>query len=176
MIRAGVLRAIALNVRSLAAKLDLILALPCEVFCLSEVRASWSAKRSMSRVAAAAGFSAVWSNSPPPSPTFSVSPGGCAIFVRAPLSAQEIRAPALERWVSEAGLCLAKVCDAGRNTWCFASCYGYPVSHQNRGALSAPNHKSQIASDLKSQSPNRKNFPQIAVSGSSNRTFKSRDL
>ena len=40
----------------------------------------------------------------------------------------------------------------------------------------APNHKSQIASDLKSRSPNRKNFPQIAVSGSSNRTFKSRDL
>ena len=27
--------------------------------------------------------------------------------------------------------------------------------------LSAPNHKSQIASDLKSRSPNRKNFPQI---------------
>ena len=43
-------------------------------------------------------------------------------------------------------------------------------------ALSAPNHKSQIASDLKSRSPNRKNFPQIAVSGGSNRTFKSRDL
>ena len=42
--------------------------------------------------------------------------------------------------------------------------------------LSAPNHKSQIASDLKSRSPNRKNFSQIAVSGSSNRTFKSRDL
>ena len=42
--------------------------------------------------------------------------------------------------------------------------------------LSAPNHKSQIASDLKSRSPNRKNFPQIAVSGSSNHTFKSRDL
>ena len=45
-----------------------------------------------------------------------------------------------------------------------------------RRVLSAPNHKSQIASDLKSQSPNRKNFPQIAVLSSSNRTFKSRDL
>ena len=43
----------------------------------------------------------------------------------------------------------------------------YPESHD----LSAPNHKSQIASDLKSRSPNRKNFPQIAVSSSSNRTF-----
>ena len=42
--------------------------------------------------------------------------------------------------------------------------------------LSAPNHKSQIASDLKSRIPNRKNFPQIAVLDSSNRTFKSRDL
>ena len=42
--------------------------------------------------------------------------------------------------------------------------------------LSAPNHKSQIAGDLKSRSPNRKNFPQIAVSSSSNRTLKSSDL
>ena len=42
--------------------------------------------------------------------------------------------------------------------------------------LKAPNHKSQIASDLKSRSPNRKNFTQIAVPGRSNRTFKSRDL
>ena len=31
-------------------------------------------------------------------------------------------------------------------------------------SLSAPDHKSQIASDLKSWSPNRKNSPQIAVS------------
>ena len=42
--------------------------------------------------------------------------------------------------------------------------------------LSVPNHKLQIASDLKSQSPNRRNFPQIAVLGSSNRRSKSRDL
>ena len=55
------LRAIALNVRSLAAKLNLLLSLPFEVFCLSEVRASWSAKRAMSRVAGAASFTAVWS-------------------------------------------------------------------------------------------------------------------
>ena len=39
------------------------------------------------------------------------------------------------------------------------------VSHQAAESqpLSAPNHKSQIASDLKSQSPNRRNYPQIAV-------------
>ena len=42
--------------------------------------------------------------------------------------------------------------------------------------LSAPNHKSQIASDSKPRSPNRKNSLQIAVSARSNRTFKSRDL
>ena len=42
--------------------------------------------------------------------------------------------------------------------------------------LSAPNHKSQSASDLESQNPNRKNFPQIAVSGGLKCTFKSRDL
>ena len=38
--------------------------------------------------------------------------------------------------------------------------------------LSAPNHNSQIAGDLKSWRPDRK----IAVLGSSNRTFTSRDL
>ena len=53
---------------------------------------------------------------------------------------------------------------------------GTKIQFQVRLDLSAPNHKSQIASDLKSRSPNRKNFPQIAVLGSSNRTFKSRDL
>ena len=36
--------------------------------------------------------------------------------------------------------------------------------------------KPQIASDLTSWSPNRKNLPQITVSDSSFRTFKSRDL
>ena len=53
---------------------------------------------------------------------------------------------------------------------------GHQLDGQPGAGLSAPNHKSQIASDLKSRSPNRKNFPQIAVSGGSNRTFKSRDL
>ena len=42
--------------------------------------------------------------------------------------------------------------------------------------LSAPNRKSQIASDFKSRSPNRKNVPKIAVRRASNRTFTSRDL
>ena len=38
------------------------------------------------------------------------------------------------------------------------------------GELSAPNHKSQIASDFKSRSSNRKNIPQIAVKNASNRS------
>ena len=53
---------------------------------------------------------------------------------------------------------------------------GLFIGRGYRGNLSAPNHKSQLDSEFKSRSPNRKNFPQIAVSGSSNRTFKSRDL
>ena len=40
----------------------------------------------------------------------------------------------------------------------------------NFGQLSAPNHKSQIASDFKSRSPNRKNILQIAVKNASNRS------
>ena len=42
--------------------------------------------------------------------------------------------------------------------------------------LSAPNHKSLIASDFKLRSPNRKNIPQIAVRNASNPQLKSRDL
>ena len=38
-----------------------------------------------------------------------------------------------------------------------------PVQKFTFPVTSAPNHKSQVASDLKSRSPNRKNFPQIAV-------------
>ena len=75
----------------------------------------------------------------------------------------------------------------GCRSYCRLSRYNGPLKSmdQSLGALfsgnictdlSAPNHKSQIASDLKSRSPNRKNFPQIAVSSGSNRTFKSRDL
>ena len=91
----------------------------------------------MTRAAWALGFSAVWSNSPPPSPTFLVSPGGCAIFVKTPLVAQEIRAPSLERWVQDARLCIVRVIDAMNNSVYFASCYGYAVSHANRGANEA---------------------------------------
>ena len=60
----------------------------------------------------------------------------------------------------------------------FTVCFPTPLSFPPPFAAlwSAPNHKSQIASDLKSRSPNRKSFPQIAVSAGSNRTFKLRDL
>ena len=42
--------------------------------------------------------------------------------------------------------------------------------------LSAPNRKSQTASDFESRIPNRKNFPQIAVKRGPNRTLKSCDF
>ena len=54
--------------------------------------------------------------------------------MRAPLSVQEVRVPALEKWINEARLCIAKVTDAGGSAWCFAACYGYPISHSSRGA------------------------------------------
>ena len=124
---------LALNVRTLAPKLEALLALPFDVMCFSEVRASYNAKKAMTRMSAALGFTCVWSSSPPPSPTFSVSPGGTALFVRDPLTCSEIRPPALERWNSQARLCVANVCGLGNLCVTIASCYGYPVSHEDRG-------------------------------------------
>ena len=59
------LRAVALNVKSLSAKLEFLLSLPFDVFCLSEVRMSWSGQRALSRIASTYGFAASWSVAPP---------------------------------------------------------------------------------------------------------------
>ena len=128
------MRAIALNVRSLAVRLEFLLALPFDVFCLSEVRVAGRTMKGLARVASTMGCAVVWSCSPPPSPTFAVAPGGCAIFVRAPLSLEEVRPPALEKWRSQARVCVARVSDSGGRSYCFASCYGFPPSHQDRSA------------------------------------------
>ena len=66
-----------------------------------------------------------------------VSPGGTAILVRKPFSLEELRPPALERWRSEARICVARITDTSGMSVCFASCYGYPPSHQDRGANEA---------------------------------------
>ena len=133
------MRLLALNVRTLGPKLEFLLSLPFDVFCFSEVRASWTGKKTMSRVASALGFSAVWSVSPPPSPTFAVSPGGTAIFAKQPLTLEQdlVRPPTLEKWFQEARVCIARVVDAGRMSLCVASCYGYPCSHPSRGTNEA---------------------------------------
>ena len=93
--------------------------------------------RSLARVASALKCSVVWSNSPPPSPTFAVAPGGCAIFARSPLVMEELRPPALEKWRNEARLCVARVTDSGKRAVCVVACYGYPPSHQGRRANEA---------------------------------------
>ena len=49
-------------------------------------------------------------------------------------------------------------------------------SEPRKDSVSAPNCKSQVASDLESQNPNRRNFPQITASRSSDRRSKSRNL
>ena len=134
---AGGLRVLALNVRTLSIRLAQILSLPFDVFCLSEVRVAGNSMRAQARVASSLGCAVVWSAPPPPSPTFLVSPGGTAILVRQPYMLEEMRVPALEKWRSEARICVASVTDAEGMSMCFASCYGYPISHPNRGANEA---------------------------------------
>ena len=52
---------------------------------------------------------------------------------------------------------------------CLVLTFALLLQDCHRQDLSAPNHKSQRASDFKSRSPNRKNIPRIAVKSASNR-------
>ena len=126
-----------LNVRTLAPKLAQLLSLPFDILCLSEVRVAARAKKSLARVASSYGFHMVWSGSPPPSPTFSVFPGGTVILARAPLVLQEVRPPVLEKWINKGRVCLAYVIDSVKNKFLVASCYGHPVSHPDRNTNEA---------------------------------------
>ena len=71
---------------------------------------------------------------PPPSPTFAVSPGGTAIFAKAPCVLQEVRPPSLEMWNLRGRVCVANVIDAVGTVTTFAACYGFPLSHPDRAA------------------------------------------
>ena len=125
---------LSLNVRSLPSRLELLLSLPFHLLALTEVRASGSGIKSLSRVAARLGFDSIWSSPPPPSPTFTVSPGGCAFFARSPLSVSTFVMPALQKWVNEARLCVAMITDSAGSKMCIATCYGYPASHPKHSA------------------------------------------
>ena len=123
--------------KTLAKRFGDIVAWPFPLFLLSEVRVSATGQRALERRASREGITCVWSDPPPPSPTFSVSPGGTAILARAPLVAKTQPVPELQQWVSAARVCIARVtypCVSELSSSFVAFViYGFPESHAERG-------------------------------------------
>ena len=126
----------ALNVKTLAKRFGEVVGWPFPLFLLSEVRVSATGQRSLARAAVRDGISCVWSAPPPPSPTFSVSPGGTAILARAPLVAKDQPIPELQQWVAAARLCSDRVSFPSSSlvsSFLAVVIYGFPDSHAERG-------------------------------------------
>ena len=126
----------ALNVKTLAKRFDVLAGLPFPLLFLSEVRVSATGQRALARRALRLGITSVWSSPPPPSPTFSVAPGGTAILARSPLVAKEQPIPILQRWVSAARLSVARVSlpspSSLASSLLAVVIYGFPESHSER--------------------------------------------
>ena len=120
------------NVRSLAGKLSALLSWPMSLFLLSEVRVSTPKQRSLARVLAANDCSCVWGVSPPPSPTFSVSPGGVAIIARKPWTVREYSLPAIEKWRAMSRVCTAIAVHPQVPNVVLVAAYGLSESHHNK--------------------------------------------
>ena len=121
--------------RTLAKRFVEVASWPFPLLLLSEVRVSATGQRSLARMALKYGLTCVWSSSPPPSPTFSVSPGGTAVLAREPLVAREEHIPLLAQWVSASRVCSARVSfpsSSGVSSFLAIVIYGYPDSHPER--------------------------------------------
>ena len=125
-------RIIAYNVRSLSAKLSSLLSCPVSLFLLSEVRVSTPRQKALSRAISGQMCSVVWGVAPPPSPTFSVSPGGVAIIARQPWIARPYPIPSLCKWSALARVVSAKIAHPTCGEMLCISVYGSPESHPCR--------------------------------------------
>ena len=121
------------NVRSLPSKLSALLAWPCSLFLLTEVRVDGPKQRSLGRVLAGKGCSCVWGVQPPPSPTFSVAPGGVAIIAKSPWSVRPYPLPILDKWRKRSRVVTALATHPTMHNILLVCVYGYSDTHPNRG-------------------------------------------
>ena len=122
-----------MNVRTLAPRLDVVLGWGFDVLVMSEVRVARPAIRSLSRVMRSKGFDAVFGVPPPPSPTFSVRPGGLAVVTKLPLSVRKVHPPELSYWEEAGRIVIADVIDGDAHLYVLAI-YGYAPSHEEHTA------------------------------------------
>ena len=99
-----------------------------DLLLLSEVRASIPQQRSMARRAKRSKYGVIWSDPPPSTTTFEVSPGGTAILARHPIAISKVTVAHTERWESLGRVCAAKII-LGNFVALVVSIYGFAVSH-----------------------------------------------
>ena len=120
----------AMSVATLGKRLEALLSLGYHLLMLSEVRVSEAQQRSLSRVAKSLGYSCVWSKPPHSGPTFSVLPGGVALFAKEPIALRKLPSPHVDHWDNEgravAASLLYEVYGSSQHV---VVMYGYPVSH-----------------------------------------------
>ena len=123
---------ISMNVSSLGKRLETLLSWGAHIYLLTEVRASDSMQKSLSRRAARMGYQAIWSRPPPSSETFEVVPGGVSIMVKLPLTVSKMQVSHIALWEGE-GRALAGLVTFGQWRCMCVALYGYARSHPKHG-------------------------------------------
>ena len=117
------------NVRTLAPRVDVILGWGFDILVLSEVRVALPAIRSLSRYFRAKGCDAVFGTPPPPSPTFTVRPGGLAVITKLPRAVRKVHPPELSHWEGQGRVLVADVMEYSAHIYVLAI-YGFAPSHE----------------------------------------------
>ena len=118
---------------TLGKKLLPLLSWGADLYLLSEVRTPWAQQKTLMRLAKAKGYSLLFSPPPPPSPTFSCSPGGVALAAKEHIALRKIFPPTLQRWYEESRLCVCLM-TLGDFAAIIVSVYAYPRSNPRREA------------------------------------------
>ena len=118
----------ALNVSTLAKRVDPLCAWNQDIILCSEVRATREGIASLGRRFASKGYHSAFSHSPPPSATFAASPGGTCILAKSPLMLRKLHPPSLKSWHDKGRLVCARI--VLPKTSVIAICiYGYASGH-----------------------------------------------
>ena len=107
----------------------MLLSWPYDLFILTEVRTPASAQRTLARIAASHNCSCLWSVVPPPSPTFSVSPGGIMIMARQPWQVRHFAIPALRKWEMLSRMVSGLVMGPSQEKLHVVALYGFAEGH-----------------------------------------------
>ena len=114
--------------RTLSPRFSLVLGWGFSVVVVSEARVGRAAMRSLARMGRSLGYDCVFGEPPPPSPTFSVAPGGVAMCVRLPLTIRKLHPPELSVWESQGRVLVCEVISADWSA-IVIGVYGFPLSH-----------------------------------------------